>query len=150
PGDISNEDLSSSRTVPIELNKHNAGVAEHARTLANASSLDAEHVRHLELAARLHDIGKADPRFQRLLRSGSETVLPGKLLAKGFRSSRVGRAESAERHEAYSVALVDRNAELLDDVADRELVRYLIGVHHGRGRALMPARMDEGTTFTMQ
>lgn len=149
-GDISDEDLSSSQTVPIELHQHNAGVAEHARKLAKASFLDTEHIRHLELAAQLHDIGKADPRFQRLLRSGSVTILPGKLLAKGFRSSRDGSAEPAERHEAYSVAFVDQNSDLLDDVADRELVRYLIGVHHGRGRALMPDRRDEGTTFAIQ
>lgn len=149
-GDISDEDISSSRTVPVALHEHNAGVSMHARSLARALSLSSHHVEHVALAGRLHDVGKADPRFQQILRSGDDNTLPGVLLAKGLRGSRLGRRESAERHEAYSVALIDRHSDLLQDAADHELVRYLIGVHHGRGRALMPYRSDEGTAFAIE
>lgn len=149
-GDISDEDISSSRTVPVGLHEHNAGVAERARSLAQVLSLEVQHVEHLERAGQLHDVGKADPRFQQMLRSGDDNTLPGVLLAKGLRGPRLVRKESAERHEAYSVAFIDRFPDLVGNAQDHELVRYLIGAHHGRGRALMPDREDEGTAFDIQ
>jgi len=147
-GDISDEDISSSRTLPVALHDHNAGVARYARSLAQSLCLAPQHIEHLEQAAQLHDIGKADPRFQRMLRSGDTDVLPGVLLAKGLRISTGSTARyEAERHEAYSVALIEKHPSLLADAEDPDLVRYLIGTHHGRGRALMPDRNDEGTAF---
>lgn len=43
-GDISEEDFSSSYTIPVPLDEYNAGVARHARRLAQALCLQAEHV----------------------------------------------------------------------------------------------------------
>jgi CRISPR-associated endonuclease/helicase Cas3 len=149
-GDISDEDMSSSQTVPVPLCDHNAGVGTRARALGEALQLDPHHVEHVALAGQLHDVGKADPRFQKILRFGDDGTLPGVLLAKGFRSSSLNHKENVERHEAYSVALIDRHPALLKNVKDPELVRYLVGVHHGRGRALMPDRNDEGTAFNVE
>jgi CRISPR-associated endonuclease/helicase Cas3 len=149
-GDISDEDLSSSYTVPVGLGEHSAGVAHCARSLAQALALEPHHVEHVALAGQLHDVGKADPRFQQMLRSGDGEMLPGVVLAKGLRRSRLRSHESTERHEAYSVAIIDRYPGLLEGAKDRELVRYLVGTHHGRGRALMPDRDDEGTTFDVE
>jgi len=36
------------------------------------------------------------------------------------------------------------NSEVLNHAHDRELVIYLMGVHHGRGRPFMPAVLDGG------
>jgi CRISPR-associated endonuclease/helicase Cas3 len=146
-GDISDEDLSSSRTVPIPLDVHNAGVGERAGVLAESVGLDAMLVRTLQCAGTRHDLGKADPRFQSLLRAGDDSVLEGQLLAKGVRSARGIRVELGERHEAYSVALLRTHPGLLSSCPDPELALYLVGTHHGRGRALMPDRPDQGTSF---
>src|SRR5690606_17683172 len=51
------------------------------------------------------------------------------------------------RHECYSSAMIMVNGQFLDRSFDRELVAYLVGTHHGRGRPLMPAIDDCGTTI---
>ena len=144
--DISDEDLSSSRTVPVPLESHNAGVGQRARELAQKVGL-AEQVETLGCAGDTHDLGKADPRFQRLLRAGDDETLPGVILGKGLRRVCSAREEPAERHEAYSVAVLRAYPKLLATVPDPELALYLVGVHHGRGRALMPFVQDDGTCF---
>jgi CRISPR-associated endonuclease/helicase Cas3 len=148
-GDISDEDLSSSRTVPIPLDTHSAGVGERARSFAASVGLDAALVCTLKCAGTRHDLGKADPRFQTMLRAGDRSILPGQLLAKGMRPARGIRVELGERHEAYSVALLRADPGLVSSCPDPELALYLVGTHHGRGRALMPDRPDQGTVFSV-
>src|SRR5256885_1803287 len=49
------------------------------------------------------------------------------------------------RHEFISVALIRRHRDaLLWDLSDeeRELVEYLVGIHHGRGRPFVPVAHD--------
>src|SRR5207237_633516 len=48
------------------------------------------------------------------------------------------------RHECYSSAIAMSNSEVLNGAHDPELVLYLMGVHHGRGRPFMQAVADEG------
>lgn len=148
--DISDEDLSSSRTVPVALIEHNAGVGARARQLAEAIGLEEAHKINVGRAGDLHDLGKADPRFQLILRGDDFDTLPGQLLAKGMRRVRDLRVEPRERHEAYSVAFLKKNTDLVETAHDPELVLYLIGTHHGRGRALMPNRPDDGTAFAVE
>jgi CRISPR-associated endonuclease/helicase Cas3 len=145
--DLSDENLSSSYTVPVLLDAHNVGVGKRAHALAGNVGLDDHFQKSLGRSGDTHDLGKADPRFQRLLRAGNHTALPGQLLAKGLRRVRPVRPQPAERHEAYSVALLKRYPSLLKDAPDPDLALYLAGVHHGRGRPLMPNRPDEGTRF---
>lgn len=147
--DLSDEDASSSQTVVVTLPAHSAGVGRRARELGAALGFDPELCNLLHAAGRAHDLGKADPRFQRLLRGGDNTTAAGQLLAKGLRRHGAFRDELGERHEAYSVALAVANPALLADTVDAELALYLIGTHHGRGRALMPDRPDDGTSFTV-
>lgn len=149
PGDISDEDLSSSRTRPIALADHNAGVGKKARFLAELVSLDSALIADVGLAGELHDLGKADPRFQALLRAGDDDVLSGQLLAKGYRRRGRFLPKLGERHEAYSVALVRQQKSLLSRSSDADCVLYLIGVHHGRGRSLMPDVEDEGASMSV-
>lgn len=146
--DLSDEDLSSSRTRPVPLAAHNAAVGRRAAALAAAVGLPPPLRAALERAGALHDIGKADPRFQRLLH-GAAVPHDAVLLAKGRRGVASVATESRERHEAYSVALLMRHPHLLRAVDDADLATYLIGAHHGRGRAWMPDCADEGTAFRL-
>jgi CRISPR-associated endonuclease/helicase Cas3 len=143
--DISDEDLSSSRTVRISLKNHNAGVGKRARDLARLLGLQPDSRATLGCAGDVHDLGKADPRFQRLLRAGEDTT--DELLAKGQRRTQSSNFERGERHEAYSVAIIRLFPQLLESAVDRELAQYLVGTHHGRGRGLMPAIGDSGARF---
>ncbi|WP_257386367.1 type I-G CRISPR-associated helicase/endonuclease Cas3g [Tahibacter caeni] len=147
--DLSDEDISSSQTIVVTLPAHNAGVGRRARALGAALGFDADLCKLLHAAGRAHDLGKADPRFQRLLRAGDDATAGGQLLAKGLRRHGALRDELGERHEAYSVALAMANPALLAGIDDTELALYLIGTHHGRGRALMPDKPDDGTRLTV-
>jgi CRISPR-associated endonuclease/helicase Cas3 len=104
----------------------------------------------VERAAALHDIGKADPRFQAWLRGGNP-VKPGELIAKSKGSGQNWEAlESARmlagypkgaRHELLSVALLAAHAQDADDV-DFELLLHLVASHHGRCRPFAPVVED--------
>jgi CRISPR-associated endonuclease/helicase Cas3 len=146
-GDLSDEDMSSSRTVPVALHAHNQGVGTRARELGTSIKLPQDVVETLGAAGTAHDWGKADPRFQQMLRAGGDQGLPGVLLAKSRRTSKKVRTSLGERHEAYSVALIKRYPQLLSSAGDPELALYLVGTHHGRGRPLMPERTDAGIQF---
>lgn len=130
------------RTVDIELDDHLRGVAEYAERFARALGLPASLVEVLRVAGRMHDLGKADPRFQAMLGATGEV-----LLAKARRVDR--RVKLGARHECYSVAMLERHPELYQGVSERDLVRYLVGTHHGRGRALHPVVVDRGTRFSL-
>jgi CRISPR-associated endonuclease/helicase Cas3 len=142
--------------LPCHLDR----VEHTAREFAAAAGLDESMIRLVTLAARLHDIGKADPRFQAdlhgqssLLRLGLAGFEPAELLAKSGRgaSSRSVRATPENfRHEALSVALAARHPALAElDEDDRDLVFWLIGTHHGYGRPFFPPCLDpQPTTVT--
>lgn len=102
----------------------------------------------IELAARAHDHGKADPRIQTFFRRGVEPI-GEPLLAKsvfGTRDPRTSRlaADLAGlprrlHHEVASVAVLadalNRNPALGDGF-DEKLALYLVATHHGRGRPI--------------
>src|SRR5205823_5539725 len=100
-------------------------------------------VADLRLAGELHDIGKADPRFQRMLHGGSEyrTLTAPCLLAKSAipfldRRARQDARDKAgypagTRHELVSLALVQGAQHLKHQAKDWDLVRHLVASHHG-------------------
>lgn len=152
------EEESSSFTRPITHDDHVNAVAKMASKFAEAAGLPDTLVSDVKLAAWLHDIGKADPRFQALLNGGDRFAAhrSGRILAKSsIQTGRTAYLNARERagypkgtrHECYSAAIARGSESLLQQANDKELVVYLIGTHHGRGRPFMPVVNDDGTTI---
>jgi hypothetical protein len=121
-------------------------VETKAGWFAEAAGLPKERVVDLKLAGRLHDAGKAEPRFQAWMHCGDpfgpDLDREEQILAKSDRPlPRNARDRSGLpdhwRHEALSVRLAPHLARFAD-AADPELVLWLLGTHHGYGRALYP------------
>jgi len=117
-----------------------------AQAFARSAGLSEDRITDLQIAGELHDLGKADSRFQSWLHFGdplgADPDAPGEVLAKSARPlPRTARIESGLpdrwRHEALSVrrALAESR---FSHAQDPELVLLLIGVHHGYGRPLFP------------
>jgi CRISPR-associated endonuclease/helicase Cas3 len=141
--DLTDDTVGLQRTVDVSLDDHCRGVADYADRFASSLGLVNAIREDLRLSGRLHDLGKADPRFQAMLGSDGS-----RLLAKG--SSFERRVVLGARHECYSVAFVDQHPELVAAAHDPDLVRYLIGTHHGRGRSLHAVVEDLGASFELE
>jgi len=148
---------SSAGTAVITLEQHLHDVEGRARTVGEALGLARPLVDAVALAGLVHDLGKADHRFQIMLHHGDRLRFEasGELLAKsgmdpadGAEFQRARRASGwpkGMRHEAVSAALVE--ALLLDSpdtftAVDTDLVRHLVASHHGFSRPLLPAVAD--------
>jgi CRISPR-associated endonuclease/helicase Cas3 len=126
------------------LEAHTAGVIEHVRRYATGCGLSAALVEDLILAARMHDWGKWDERFQAWLVGrpfdGKACLAKSGKLRSHAENNRVreqvGYPEGA-RHEAASVMAACASG-LLNQAHDRDLVLHLIGTHHGWGRPWFP------------
>lgn len=152
--DFSTEDDSASFTVPVPLPEHLQGVADFAAGFGAGCNLPDPVRADITLAASLHDLGKADPRFQAWLRGGLPFPVPQpyeRLLAKsGGLASPAARRRARERagypaggrHELLSVRLVESNPQILAQANDAELVLHLIASHHGRCRPFAPVIDD--------
>ena len=135
--------------VAVDLDVHEQAVALAAVALADRLELPVEVRTAIEAAGRLHDEGKADPRFQRSLRNHVDDHA-GRVLAKsGMRSLQLIRRArersvlpSSWRHEQLSAAIA---WEELTDVPclERDLAVRLVGTSHGRGRVGFPHTCDE-------
>ena len=140
PATTEDDRLSHGSTSPVPLEEHGQRVAGFANRYARALGLD-EYAEDLQLAALLHDIGKADPRFQIMLSGGDVWNRPdGPPLAKSGRPwSRTARSRAGLprgwRHEALSVRAARAHPRLAE-ARDPALVLWLIGTHHGLGRPL--------------
>jgi CRISPR-associated endonuclease/helicase Cas3 len=141
------EDDHSASGGPVSLDAHSDDVARFAS--AFAKELVPAFAADLELTGRFHDAGKADMRFQALLRACTvlEASLTGELLAKSDGlparpserrriQSRAGYPQGA-RHELVSTRLLE-SATALASAHDRELVLHLIASHHGWCRPFAP------------
>lgn len=139
----------------ITLGRHAEDVRRWARAFAERLGLPDPLASDLALAAFQHDLGMADPRFQRWLAGGSEVrrALRDEPLAKSAapREDAAARRRAQERagypqgyrHEVLSVAMVQ--AAGCPGAADRELVLHLVGSHHGWCRPFAPAVTDVGS-----
>ncbi|MDI3258792.1 MAG: type I-U CRISPR-associated helicase/endonuclease Cas3 [Sinobacteraceae bacterium] len=148
----------------VSLAEHSADVETLAREYATRCGLDPSLAEHIAMAAWLHDIGKADRRFQLMLRGGSEieffkdeTVLAKSAIPPGGREAR-HRAQQRSgyprgaRHEVQSLAMLHSKKQELEkrlrqiDPAkgpDLDLVFHLVASHHGYCRPFAPAVVDD-------
>ena len=108
----------------------------------------------LRAAARSHDLGKADERFQALLLNGDLAdawaqptlwaksarmpLTPGQRVAAHRRSS----LPEGFRHEMLSVQLAELTHGLPVDHVLRDLALHLVAAHHGRARPFPPVAFD--------
>ncbi|WP_294660468.1 type I-U CRISPR-associated helicase/endonuclease Cas3 [uncultured Rothia sp.] len=121
---------------PVLLDDHQNDVAERTRQLAENLGLAPEFSEALELAAKYHDEGKRDLRFQQMLGADAEA---GALAKSGHRSvAEAYRARSRSalpkgwRHEQLSALMVAASPEKVGE--HRDLVLRIIGCSHGHGR----------------
>ena len=109
----------------MNLVDHLANVEAKARGFARAAGLDDRLTKLVTLAARLHDLGKVEARFQADLRGTNTLLLRDPALASLLQSNWAPLAKSKRigfqrgpratpegfRHEALSVALAAKYPE---------------------------------------
>ena len=124
----------------VTLNQHTAGVSHWAKVFADAVVPAISD--SITLAAELHDIGKADPRWQYAVAGGE---FRDECLAKSSQSPdqltrfwaawRLSGLPKGWRHETLSV-------QLAEQICDDQLALHLIATHHGWGHPWPGAVMD--------
>ncbi len=150
--DVTASGISHRNGRPVRLDKHLPGVESFARRHAVGCGLSEDLVEAIARAGLLHDLGKADPRFQSMLRGGTRW-LGGEHLAKSAEMPRspaaYERARTASgypkggRHELLSVRLAESASVLSPERDDlRDLVLHLIASHHGHCRPFAPVVVD--------
>jgi CRISPR-associated endonuclease/helicase Cas3 len=145
------DDATASGSVsrPVPLSAHLNGVRDFAQRFTR--HLPELLAQDIQLAAWLHDLGKADPRFQDLLQGGNPWM-QGELLAKSANLPQGRRAFNQAlrrsgypphaRHELLSVRLVESAPAILAGAHDPDLVLHLIASHHGHCRPFAPVVED--------
>jgi CRISPR-associated endonuclease/helicase Cas3 len=143
-GVFQQESVSASFTEEVLLQNHLVQCGEWGARFAR--DLPARFKATVVAAAGLHDVGKADRRFQAWLRGGNP-IKAHELIAKSKRSGQNGAAiERARqlagypqggRHELSSIALLANQREQMLAV-DFDLLLHLVGAHHGRCRPFAP------------
>jgi CRISPR-associated endonuclease/helicase Cas3 len=146
------------REQPISLNDHTEHVRSEAMRTVQALPLD-ELEQAYHKAAEWHDLGKADERFQAMLRRADRTdawLLVGMdtaLLAKsdGLPQTREQRRQARDRaglpegfrHEMLSVQIIEQS-DLINQTGEYfELILHLIASHHGYARPFAPVVIDD-------
>ena len=133
-GTLTSEDDSYSATVRVLLDDHLEGVESWTKRIGGAVGLPEPLAADLALAARLHDVGKADPRFQLWMHGSNPWAVGPPLLAKSDKTRTRG---SGCRHELLSVRMIE-NSGLLECAHDKDLVLHLVASHHGHCRPFAP------------
>ena len=161
--DVSASGMSRSSGRPVRLVGHLQGVEHFARLHATNAGLPKSLVEAIGLAGLIHDVGKADPRFQSLLRGGRPWYMGVPLAKSGnipstpwaLRKAREAVGYPAGRpHPMLSVRLAESAPDLLPDSNDmRDLVLHLVGSHHGQCRPFAPIVVDNDpveATFSLK
>ena len=148
-GDLGSDfDEMSLSPAAAGLVEHGLAVGAQARLIAQRIGLRSDLVDVVERAGRLHDIGKADERFQRWLDPEQRRAA---LLAKSSTPRHNWDAARAAagwprggRHEDLSARLVRAWLEQTPwgEPEHRDLLLHLVISHHGKGRPLVPPARD--------
>ena len=135
---------------PSSLDGHGAHTAREARRVATALGLTNTLSQVVVNAARWHDIGKADQRFQRSLHPDREPDAVPRAKSGQPRSEWATNRASAGwprggRHEELSRRLIEAwfaKGEHGIEPEEAELLQHLVVSHHGRGRPFVPPVAD--------
>ena len=152
-GDLDENSLVASLRHPdpalATLEGHGQAVRGQSRMVAERVGLPAHLCEVVEFAACLHDIGKADRRFQLWLDPEAQN---GVAMAKSdmprhrWEAMRVASGwPRGGRHEDLSARLVLAWLEQQPDWGtplERDLLVHLVISHHGKGRPLVPPASD--------
>ncbi|TCB89405.1 type I-U CRISPR-associated helicase/endonuclease Cas3 [Micromonospora zingiberis] len=148
---------SSSAGQRIRLTPHQAAVAARARQFAERLNLPTTVIQSIAAAARWHDEGKRDPRFQTMLWGGDRAAaeIADEPLAKSgldpsdraafARARKASGYTNGMRHEALSAVIVAARSTN-DPRVHPELVIHLVASHHGHARPLLPPIIDPAPT----
>jgi CRISPR-associated endonuclease/helicase Cas3 len=148
----------TTRRSSVGLAVHTAHVREAVMRAVARLPLD-ELSSVYRSAADLHDLGKADERFQAMLQRTDRTDawlttgMDSALLAKSERmaQTREQRRQSRERaglpegfrHEMLSVQLAELVGKTFASELNRDLVLHLVAAHHGFARPFAPVVNDD-------
>ena len=146
------DEMSLAETA-VNLDLHGQAVAVRARSIAEGLGLAADLAEVVECAGRLHDIGKADRRFQRWLdpdeKHGGVRVAKSNIPHHRWNAARAAAGwPKGGRHEAVSARLVRQwlaRHPAWCDPSLHDLLLHLIISHHGSGRPLVPPVADDTT-----
>ena len=148
--DLDERSLSSNLT---ELHAHNEAVGKLAKDICIRLGVSSNITKILEKAGQLHDIGKADQRFQCWLNPnwtrGDRLVAKSNTPRHHWQESRkISGWPKGGRHESLSARLVKdwllKNKEWGDSIS-RDLLIHLVISHHGRGRPLIEPVVDDAS-----
>jgi len=149
------DDALSASHQDVSLTAHTQHVLETAQQWATRC-LPAEAGQPVVNAARLHDLGKADPRFQIVLHGDEiEAAIavtrrrllaksrgPGRSPSEDRRLRRIAELPHRFRHEMLSVQLAEALGMITETTELRELILHLIAAHHGHARPFAPVVED--------
>ncbi|WP_181378333.1 type I-G CRISPR-associated helicase/endonuclease Cas3g [Teichococcus aestuarii] len=154
---LDDDDLALLAMDQVPLGSHCQGVAQDVTDASRRVGLPEAQCGDLRLSGEGHDVGKAEVRFKALLRG--EDVLAAvarpplaksvlrqsgaNRLAASFK--RVGLPDHV-RHECWSVEML-RGSAALAKAHDPDLVLWLVGTHHGRGRPFFDPVDDPKPVF---
>ena len=153
--DIPIDDLDerSLASVATELAQHNEAVGDFAKQMCTCIGIRSDLADVIERAGRLHDIGKADQRFQRWLnpswKHGDVLLAKSDTPQYQWQERRnIAGWPKGGRHEALSARLVcawlDKNPGWGDSMT-RDLLIHLVISHHGKARPLVEPVTDEAS-----
>ncbi|WP_289009358.1 CRISPR-associated endonuclease Cas3'' [uncultured Thermomonospora sp.] len=143
PDAIGNDGLSYDSSKWVGLAEHLSDVEHEVDKLLDElrpvlGELEDRFVEAVKLAGRYHDLGKAHPLMQEVLRStlreGDRDPGEGPW-AKSARRRGGRPAGRYPRHELVSaLMLLHPDSPLLEDLSEADLVTYLVAAHHGKVR----------------
>ena len=132
--DSTGENSTSFLGVPVTLEQHTNNVGRETNRLVQSLSLGKwESI--FSQVAQWHDVGKAHPEFQNMLRKGiDEATAPKEPLAKSGTTNKGRCKRKYFRHELLSVLAWLHNNSDKPNGESVNLTAYLIASHHGKVR----------------
>ncbi|MHB8329306.1 MAG: CRISPR-associated endonuclease Cas3'', partial [Acidimicrobiales bacterium] len=142
----------------VSLVRHLQDVEDAVRALLkllDPPGLSGPQREALAIAGRYHDVGKAHQVFQATLLGSADDadrgrVSAGQPWAKAAGTPRARHSRRSFRHElASALALLGNGAAALYNVAEPNLVVYLVAAHHGRVRLGVRSTPSEDDGFVL-